>query len=114
MTHSGKKTYQCKDCNKCFRYAGNLRRHAKTHTEKKPVECKESVKGVSGPVKLEAHVKKKERRDSNDPQLETHASPVQKKKQNQGEQYTCWICSEEFSSKTVLRKHYDDHLKDLS
>uniref|UniRef100_F6X0W8 Uncharacterized protein n=1 Tax=Monodelphis domestica TaxID=13616 RepID=F6X0W8_MONDO len=53
--HTGKKTYECKQCGKAFKWRGNLAQHQRIHTGEKPYECTQCGKAFTRRDHLASH-----------------------------------------------------------
>uniref|UniRef100_A0A8C5QBP6 C2H2-type domain-containing protein n=2 Tax=Leptobrachium leishanense TaxID=445787 RepID=A0A8C5QBP6_9ANUR len=53
--HTGKKTFKCCECGKCFKKAYNLKTHKMIHTGEKPFKCSEFGKCFNRASNLAAH-----------------------------------------------------------
>ena len=49
------KTFQCKQCGKCFHHVGNLRKHERLHTEEGTLNCNQCGKVFSREETLKQH-----------------------------------------------------------
>ena len=128
-THTGVKPYTCKHCNKCFNELGNCKRHERTHTGVKPYTCKhcnkcfsqsssrkrhEEKHAVDSSLKSNRHgpnLKLREPTTTQDSIKSSKLFSLTQENLIQVESLTCWICQEEFSRKTCLVQHYDDHMR---
>ena len=54
-THTGEKSYKCKQCDKRFNWAGDLKRHNRLHTGENPYKCMQCDKRFNRAGNLKAH-----------------------------------------------------------
>jgi len=131
-THTGEKPYTCKHSKKGFGVSSHCKRHERMHTGEKPYTRKYCKKGFSRSSACKQHERKhaidsslKRKQPGQYLELRTHlleptathvskdsdlSSSVIEENSSQVESLACWICQEEFSSKTDLVQHYDEHM----
>ncbi|XP_035878430.1 histone-lysine N-methyltransferase PRDM9-like [Phyllostomus discolor] len=87
QTHSGEKTYVCRECGRGFTWKSNLIRHQRTHSGEKPYVCRECGRGFTYKPVLITHQR-------------THS----------GEKpYVCSECGRGFTGKSGLITHQRKH-----
>ena len=99
---SRKRRFQCQHCNKCFPNEYGLNRHTKIHTGDKPFKCEHCDKWFNDSGNRRRHEK-----------THTRGTPEKIQTPRSLTAHVCWICSEEFRSEFILRKHYDDHMMEV-
>ena len=100
---SRKRHFRCQHCDKCLSSEYGLNRHTKIHTGEKPFKCEHCDKWFNDTGNRRRHEK-----------THTRGTPVTMQKPRSLTAHVCWICSEEFRSEFILRKHYDDHMMEIS
>ncbi|KAM7057468.1 uncharacterized protein WM277_005080 [Molossus nigricans] len=86
-SHSGERSYICRECGKAFRVSSSLYRHHKIHTGEKPHKCKECGKAFGCSSYLNRHHK-------------IHAGEKSHK---------CKECGKTFGSSSYLNRHQKIH-----
>ena len=97
--HSSEKGYQCPYCGMCFIYGSRFQKHILVHFE--------------NPSRRNLSNCRKGKADNGSTQ-DICASPTKKNKTDKYKTLCCWICGDEFDNSSLLHKHYDNHLQNIS
>ncbi|XP_065206021.1 oocyte zinc finger protein XlCOF19-like [Planococcus citri] len=90
VIHNGQTNYQCKFCQKCFRWDSSLRTHLKTHTNERPHQCSSCNFSFRRSCDLKRH-------------MITHTNE---------KNYSCQHCSKKFTRNSSLQRHVRAHFGD--
>ena len=115
VADSENKPYNCKDCGKSYNFPSELKRHEPVHTRQRNFKCQHCSRRFFHTGTLKQHEKMHARVAERHQQEKERAPHLEAQMPRQLKNYTCWICSHEFhcESESVIRKHYDEHLKQL-
>ena len=115
VSDSENKHYKCKDCGKSYNFPRELKRHEPVHTRQRNFKCQHCSRCFFHTGTLKQHEKMHARVAERHQQEKERAPHLEAQMPRQLKNYTCWICSREFhcESESVIRKHYDEHLKQL-
>ena len=115
VSDSENKPYKCKDCGKSYNFPSELKRHEPVHTRERNFKCQHCSRHFFHTGTLKQHEKMHAREEERHQQEKERAPHLEAQMPRQLKNYTCWICSHEFhcESESVIRKHYDEHLKQL-
>ena len=115
VADSENKPYKCKDCGKRYNFPSELKRHEPVHTRQRNFKCQHCSRRFFHTGTLKQHEKMHARVAERHQQEKERAPHLEAQMPRQLKNYTCWICSHEFhcESESVIRKHYDEHLKQL-
>ncbi|KAM4045151.1 uncharacterized protein ACNLHF_008956 isoform 1-T3 [Anomaloglossus baeobatrachus] len=112
---TGKKTYKCLECGRCFPQKSNLVTHGRTHTGEKPFPCSECGKYFTHKSSLVVHknIHTGERpfSCSECKKCFTHKSSLIKhERSHRGEKpFTCLLCGKCFTRRSGLNQHEKRH-----
>ncbi|XP_054553341.1 zinc finger protein 586-like [Talpa occidentalis] len=84
------KRYECKDCEKVYKWKSTLTRHQRTHTGERPYECKECHKSYYLRADLNVH----------------------QRSHNKEKPYQCNECGKKFTYKSYLKIHQKSHTEE--
>ena len=115
VSDSDNKPYKCKYCGKSYNFPSELKRHEPVHTRQPNFKCQHCSRCFFHTGNLKQHEKMHARVAERHQQEKERAPHLKSQMPRQLKNYTCWICSHEFhcESESVIRKHYDEHLKQL-
>jgi hypothetical protein len=117
LIHTGKKSYQCKECPKAFVRADDFKKHRRVHTGEKPYECEDCDKSFTQASSLKIH---KRIHTCEKPykctwpscgKTFTQAGNLKRHTQTHtGEKpFQCDLCQKAFSDRSNLRTHKRKH-----
>ena len=114
-THTGKKLYICKHCEKSFSSSSDCKKHERIHTGEKPYTCKHCQKSFSDPSAFKQH----ERTHTGEKPYackhckkcfsDSSACKVHERTHTGERPYTCKHCKESFSHASNCKRHEEKH-----